>query len=336
MKSRKICSTCKKWVAIESTDVLPATTLISMHDDLVVYCGKCFKKIDADLVHTIERLENYFENEEKLDVQKENVEENDENENESNATFDALLFEREELFAELGRVKQMENELERLEGKFLRESNEFVCCLNKEEVERCKVRARIKQVRLEVDTLKRSNVYNDIFHISYDGYFGTISGLRLGQRMIEIERVPWDEINAGFSQLLLLMECLAQATEFRFTRFEINVKDVKMIDQQKNVAYELRGPVNIGFFGHSSLDMGLVCFLACVLQVTNFLKELDKNWCPKYTIDLKRGLIGEQKDKMVRIQRTGSTDEEWTQALKYLLINMKYLIALVARYFPPS
>ena len=42
-------------------------------------------------------------------------EENDENENKM--TFDALLFEREELFAEIERVKQMESELERLEEK---------------------------------------------------------------------------------------------------------------------------------------------------------------------------------------------------------------------------
>ena len=60
----------------------------------------------------------------------------------------------------------------------------------------------------QLDRLERTNIYNDVFHIWYDGPFGTISGFRLGRT--SSHPVPWEEINAAWGQAVLLLHTMAQ------------------------------------------------------------------------------------------------------------------------------
>ena len=60
----------------------------------------------------------------------------------------------------------------------------------------------------QLERLKRTSVFNDVFHIWHEGAFGTISGFRLG-RMSTVA-VEWDEINAAWGQSVLLLHTLAQ------------------------------------------------------------------------------------------------------------------------------
>lgn len=68
--------------------------------------------------------------------------------------------------------------------------------------------------------MKRTNVYNDAFHIHYDGHFGTINGLRLGR--LQSFKVEWEEINAGLGQAVLLLDVLTRrCPSFHFDKFEL-------------------------------------------------------------------------------------------------------------------
>jgi beclin 1 len=60
----------------------------------------------------------------------------------------------------------------------------------------------------ELERLRCTNVYNDAFHIWYNGPFGTISGFRLGRHAQEVE---WTELNAAWGQATLLLHTMAQA-----------------------------------------------------------------------------------------------------------------------------
>jgi len=90
--------------------------------------------------------------------------------------------------------------------------------------------------------LKKTNLYNDAFHIWHDGHFGTINGFRLGDlpsrqvRSLGVAhspltdpawhlltatdrhfQVPWDEINAAWGQAVLLLYTIAKKLNFKFS-----------------------------------------------------------------------------------------------------------------------
>ena len=44
-----------------------------------------------------------------------------------------------------------------------------------------RARAQIDRTAATLERLRRTNVYNDAFHIWHDGQFGTISGFRMGR-----------------------------------------------------------------------------------------------------------------------------------------------------------
>jgi beclin len=67
---------------------------------------------------------------------------------------------------------------------------------------------QIERFTVLLERLRKSNVYNDIFHIWHDGPFGTISGFRLGRT--PAVQVEWDEINAAWGQAVLLLHTMAK------------------------------------------------------------------------------------------------------------------------------
>lgn len=64
--------------------------------------------------------------------------------------------------------------------------------------------------------LKRCNVLDDAFHISFDGHFGTINGFRLGT--LPSLPVDWTEINAALGHASLLLASLARRLGYTFKR----------------------------------------------------------------------------------------------------------------------
>ena len=69
---------------------------------------------------------------------------------------------------------------------------------------------QIDRAESQLERLKRTNVYNDVFHIWHRGAFGTISGFRLGKT--PTHPVDWDEMNAAWGQAVLLLHTLAQVS----------------------------------------------------------------------------------------------------------------------------
>ena len=70
-----------------------------------------------------------------------------------------------------------------------------------------------------LEVCKKSNVYNDAFHIWHDGPFGTINGFRLG-RMPDLH-VEWPEINAALGHVCLLLHVLAQKVGYQFKQYRL-------------------------------------------------------------------------------------------------------------------
>ena len=89
----------------------------------------------------------------------------------------------------------------------------------------------------QLEKLRKTNVYNDAFHIWHDGPFGTINGKRLWRQVLvwvftgviglrlgrtAEHQVEWSEINAAWGQALLLLYVMAEKLHFQFQTYAIS------------------------------------------------------------------------------------------------------------------
>lgn len=67
---------------------------------------------------------------------------------------------------------------------------------------------QIDRSKVQLEKLRKSNAYDDVFKILPGPTFYTISGLRLGR--LNSHLVEWTEVNAAWGQAVLLLDTLAK------------------------------------------------------------------------------------------------------------------------------
>lgn len=85
------------------------------------------------------------------------------------------------LQAELARLEAESNALNGEETAFWRSRNAFSLSLEEFQNERDEVNIKFDHDAKLLERLQRTNVFNDVFRITYDDVFGIINGLRLGR-----------------------------------------------------------------------------------------------------------------------------------------------------------
>lgn len=216
------------------------------------------------------------------------------------------------------------------------------------------------QQKLEInEKLKNSNVFNDVFNISYDGPFGTINGLRLGN--LKNCKISWLEINSALGHIVLLLSIIIK-------KLGLNIKGYKLVpmgsyskiekyepiptvtttglsnnennnssaetqqqqrqhQQFKKVTFELysSGQTTIErLFTNSTLDQAMIALLNIIKQIEDQLKhKYDNSIELPYVINLNNNKIGGLNIKLNR----KITDSEWTMACKFLITDVKYILA---------
>lgn len=141
---------------------------------------------------------------------------------EAKAFSDLLAIEKEkaDLDAEIAALEAESRDLDAEEQDFWRSRNAFALTLSEFQNERDALNAAYDHDAQRLERLQRTNVYNDCFCISHDGYFGTINGLRLG-RLPPPQNVEWPEINAALGTAALLLVTVAEKLDFEFRGYRI-------------------------------------------------------------------------------------------------------------------
>jgi len=244
--------------------------------------------------------------------------------------FSALQVEKARAHLEFEQLECEQQRMNEFEEMFFCDANDFWYSIENLSMQHAAVRQRIRQVSTHLDMMKRTNVFDDAFFIFHDGHFGTINGLRLGR--LPSVSVEWEEINTGLGQCVLLLDVLAQrckAKQFKFSKFELypmgSFSFIKEKKKSNPIVHHMYG--STGLFGYKQCDSALECFCQCIKQFADWMRQQDNKFYLRYPI--KGHLVG---GKSIRFAQ--STEENWTQALKYMVIDLKYLLAWVARYAP--
>src|SRR5271155_3561294 len=100
------------------------------------------------------------------------------------------------LQSEIARLETESKNLNAEEAAFWRSRNAFSLSLEEFQNERDEVNIKYDHDAKLLERLQRTNVYNDAFCITHDGFFGVINGLRLGRLPNKQERPPTEKVRA--------------------------------------------------------------------------------------------------------------------------------------------
>ncbi|KAJ5078197.1 beclin 1 [Anaeramoeba ignava] len=231
--------------------------------------------------------------------------------------------ERELLEEQMQELLNEEKELEKYEQEYFQDLNNFQLILQTHQQRKFEMERKLFVSDQELKKLSRTSVLNDLFKISHDGHFGTISGFRLGR--LPSVPVSWDEINAGLGQAALLVKSLGKRLNYGFKKYHIiphgNFSRIELKSKKEemhsNEIYELYHTGD-GMFkksGRKRFDQALVWFLECIQELGEFAKKHDKDFSFHFPISGDK--VG---DLSIKLQ---SNEANWTLALKHMLVDLK-------------
>lgn len=168
---------------------------------------------------------------------------------------------------------------------------------------------------------------NDSFHIWYSGPFATINGFRLGTLPSCV--IEWTEINAALGQAVLAIAIVAEKSNFEFKMYGLmpmgSFPKVYRVSDRRTI-YCLYTDGSFSLFPKKRFNLALIGFLHCVEELGMHVYTQDPTLSLPYVINPLDGMINDQSILL------GVDDEIWTRSLKFLLADIKWIIAWAAKY----
>ncbi|XP_051033371.1 beclin-1 isoform X2 [Phodopus roborovskii] len=220
--------------------------------------------------------------------------------------------------------------------KYQREYSEFKRQQLELDDELKSVENQMRYAQMQLDKLKKTNVFNATFHIWHSGQFGTINNFRLGR--LPSVPVEWNEINAAWGQTVLLLHALANKMGLKFQRYRLvpygNHSYLESLtDRSKELPLYCSG--GLRFFWDNKFDHAMVAFLDCVQQFKEEVEKGETRFCLPYRMDVEKGKIEDTGGSggSYSIKTQFNSEEQWTKALKFMLTNLKWGLAWVSSQF---
>lgn len=198
------------------------------------------------------------------------------------------------------------------------------------------VENQLQYARVQMDRLKEINCFTATFEIWVEGPLGVINNFRLGR--LPTVRVGWNEINTAWGQAALLLLALANTIGLQFQRYRLipcgNHSYLKSLtDDRAELPLFCSGGQDV--FLDNKYDRAMVAFLDCMQQFKEEAEKGELGLSLPYGIQVETGLMEDVggRGECYSIRTHLNTQELWTKALKFMLINFKWsLIWVASRY----
>lgn len=307
----------------ECTDTL----LNQLDDQLKITEEEC-----KDYRNFLEKLENHMEvsDDDELNTELTKLKEQ---EDLLRQQLKAVELEQKQVQAEIQWEKETTRKLDEEEDRYWREYNEYKRQVQELDDEQKSVDNQLRYAQAQLDSLKKTNVFNATFHIWHSGHFGTINNFRLGR--LPSVPVQWDEINAAWGQTVLLLHALAKKMNLTFQRYRLvpygNHSYLESLtDKSKELPLYASG--GFRFFWDAKFDQAMVAFLDCLQQFKEAVEKGDSQFCLPYKME--KGKIEDTSTgSSYSIKIQFNSEEQWTKALKFMLTNLKWGLAWVSSQF---
>lgn len=180
-----------------------------------------------------------------------------------------------------------------------------------------------------LSTSRISYTLNDCFHIWFAGHFGTVNGYRLGK--LASVPVEFTESNAAWGLLAMLMHQICIMLNYQHKEIDLQPIGSYSVIQRRNNTSEVF-PLHeddgnfFNLFANHNYNKAIGLFFALVKDIIALVESRDKSFKTPYIIE--DGKISGQSFQLPSIGTFWSnSEEEFTKSLKYLLTNIKILVA---------
>ncbi|MBN3291185.1 BECN1 protein, partial [Polypterus senegalus] len=243
--------------------------------------------------------------------------------------LEGIECERKRAAEDLTKVRAESERLDLEELQYQKEYSEFKRQQLELDDELKSVDNQMRYAQIQLDRLKKTNVFNATFHIWHSGQFGTINNFRLGR--LPSVPVEWNEINAAWGQTVLLLHALANKMGLTFERYHL----VPYGNHSYLESLTDKSKGGLRFFWDNKFDHAMVAFLDCVQQFKEEVEKGDTGFCLPYRMDVEKGKIEDTGGSggSYSIKTQFNSEEQWTKALKFMLTNLKWGLAWVSSQF---
>eukprot|EP00112_Aurelia_sp_Birch-Aquarium-sp1_P011283 Seg2372.3 transcript_id=Seg2372.3/GoldUCD/mRNA.D3Y31 product=Beclin-1 protein_id=Seg2372.3/GoldUCD/D3Y31 len=286
-----------------------------------------------DYKHFLEESDKFKESEEEEEELDRELEKLRKEERDLLNQLESIESEREKIKTENEKLDAAEKKLKEEEERYWKDYCVHKKALTDFEDQQISVKNQLQYAQSQLDKLRKTNVFNNTFHIWHKGHFGTINGFRLGR--LPSVPVEWTEINAAWGQTVLLLHSLSKKIGLTFKRFRLvpygNHSYIECLEE-KMKELPLYGSGGFRFFWDTKFDQAMVAFLDCLQQFKEEVERGDSGFYLPYRME--KGKIFDSRGTgsySVRIQF--NSEEHWTKALKFMLTNLKWGLAWVSSQF---
>lgn len=294
--------------------------------DLEQICPHCTEELETNLDEKLRILENQLKSQEilikssKITLHKDSTKDSYE---ELQKTLNSLLDEENIFQIELERLYKEQLELEEEEKKYWELYHKVYAKTNSKIsvsnfVKRSKSFIKNEEVRLN----DRPCTYFKFSVVPKGQLYET--SVILNELILARHKnppTPWDEINSGLGQAMLLLKIISKM-------YNINIVVYKLLPMGRFSKIEIISTgQKFNFYysdekgGYESFNNGLKYFLKCVNQVKNSLCRIYPQLIFDYRIDEDNGVIG--SDKIIYQDTI-----EWSNALKRLMHTLKKMTSI--------
>lgn len=191
------------------------------------------------------------------------------------------------------------------------------------------VENQLEYAASQLSHLRETDIFNATFIISDEGPLGVINNFRLG--CLPEVQVGWTEISAAWGQTALLLFSLSKVAGLQFQRYQLvpfgDHSYLKSLTGEGELPLYSDGSHSV--YLNNKFDCGMKAFLDCLQQFVEEIEKDERCPCLPYRIHVKEGVIEDAWDSgdCCSIRTHLNTEEEWSRALKFMLTDLKLIVA---------
>jgi beclin 1 len=222
-------------------------------------------------------------------------------------------------------LKKLTDELKSIteeENKYWEEFNSLERNIYLYEKSKAFTKTKINYYEKEIKNFSNTNIFSDLFNISFSDKYGTINGSRMGALLGN--NILYDEINSGWGYILFLTTIIARKFNYDFKKFELVPMGnySKIINKNNKATYELTLANNVKSL--ERFNEGMLIYLENLRELNDFLMPNLINSI-KSTSDFNYKIQTETINNY-SIKFDTNNPEGWNQCMKYLLTILKLYI----------
>jgi len=180
---------------------------------------------------------------------------------------------------------------------------------------------RINLYEKEIKNFSNTNIFTDLFNISFADKYGTINGSRMGA--LSGNNVLYDEINSGWGYIIFLTTIISRKFNYDFKKYDLIPMGnySKILNKSSKAIYELTLSNNLKIM--ERFNEAMLIYLDNIKELNEYL--LAHNYICIKSGDFNYKIINDSINNY-SIKFDQNNPENWSQCMKYLLTILKFYI----------